>query len=83
MRLDYQMINAKKLEDAIALLVFNTEQLSDSWNAYDSLGEAYVDSERFDLAVVNYRRSLALKPEKTRVRFEMFAKGRGNVVWPN
>lgn len=71
--LGYQMINAKKLEDAIALFVFNTEEYSDSWNAYDSLGEAYVDSERYDLAVANYRRSLALNPKNTGA-FEMLQK---------
>lgn len=61
--LGYQMINAKKLEDAVALFVFNTEQYPDSWNVYDSLGEAYLDSKRYDLAIVGYRRSLALNPK--------------------
>ena len=71
--LGYQMLNAKKLEDAITLFVFNTEEYSDSWNAYDSLGEAYVDSERYDLAVANYRRSLALNAKNTGA-FEMLQK---------
>jgi Flp pilus assembly protein TadD len=48
------------VEDAIAVFVFNTEQHPDSWNVYDSLGEAYADDRRYDLAVVNYRCSLAL-----------------------
>jgi len=80
--LGYQMINAKKLEDAIALLVFNTERYPDSWNAYDSLGEAYVDSKRFDLAVVNYRRSLALNP-KNAGAFEMLQKAAAMSSGPN
>jgi Amidohydrolase family len=71
--LGYQMINAKKLEDAIALFIFNTEQYAESWNVYDSLGEAYVNSERYDLAVVNYRRSLALNPKNVGA-FEMLKK---------
>jgi tetratricopeptide (TPR) repeat protein len=71
--LGYQMINTRKLEDAITLFIFNTEQHPDSWNVYDSLGEAYVDSGRYDLAIVNYRRSLALNPRKTGA-FEMLQK---------
>lgn len=71
--LGYQMLNAGKLEDAIALFVFNTEQQPDSWNVYDSLGEAYAATGRYDLAIVNYRRSLALNPKNTGA-FEMLQK---------
>ena len=80
--LGYQMINAKKLEDAVALFVFNTEQYPESWNVYDSLGEAYVDSERYDLAVVNYRRSLALNPKNVGA-FEMLKKAGAMSSRPN
>jgi tetratricopeptide (TPR) repeat protein len=71
--LGYQMLSARKLEDTIALFVFNTELYPGSWNVYDSLGEAYVDAKRYDLAVINYRRSLALNP-KNRGAFEMLQK---------
>lgn len=74
--LGYRMVNAEKLEDAIALFVFNTEQYPDSGNVYDSLGEAYADSKRYDLAVVNYRRSLALNP-KNMGAMEMLQKAAG------
>jgi len=80
--LGYQMINAKKLEDAVTLFVFNTEQYPESWNVYDSLGEAYVDSERYDLAVVNYRRSLALNPKNVGA-FEMLKKAGAMSSRPN
>lgn len=80
--LGYQMINAKKLEDAIAVFVFNTEQHPDSWNVYDSLGEAYADDGRYDLAVVNYRRSLALNP-KNMGAFEMLQKAAAMPSGPN
>jgi len=63
--LGYQMLNGKRLDDAIAVFVFDTEQHPDSWNVYDSLGEAYLDSGRHDLAIVNYRHSLALNPKNT------------------
>ena len=61
--LGYRMVAAQKLDDAIAIFVLNTELYPDSWNVYDSLGEAYVDTKQYDLAVVNYRRSLALNPK--------------------
>ena len=57
------MISADKLDEAIALFVFNTEQYPDSWDVYDSLGEAYADGGHIDLAIANYRRSLALNPK--------------------
>ncbi|MGC2792444.1 MAG: amidohydrolase family protein, partial [Candidatus Sulfotelmatobacter sp.] len=80
--LGYRMINANRLEDAIAVFVFNTEQHPDSWNVYDSLGEAYLDSGRNDLAVVNYRRSLALNPKNTGA-FEMLQKAAATTARPN
>lgn len=61
--LGYQMISDAKLDEAIELFVFNTEQYPDSWDVYDSLGEAYADGGHTDLAIANYRRSLALNPK--------------------
>ena len=58
--LGYELINQKKFDEAISIFILNTELYPDSWNAYDSLGEAYGDVGRHDLAVVNYRHSLAL-----------------------
>ena len=61
-KLGYEAISASKLGEAIALFAFNVQQYPDDWNVYDSLGEAYVDHGQMDLAVVAYRRSLALNP---------------------
>jgi imidazolonepropionase-like amidohydrolase len=58
--LGYELIAQKRFEDAIPVLSLNTELYPESWNAYDSLGEAYLDAGNIDLAVVNYRHSLAL-----------------------
>lgn len=60
--LGYELLNQKKVRDAIAVFGLNTELYPDSWNAYDSLGEAYADAGDVDLAIVNYRHSLALNP---------------------
>ena len=40
----------------------NTEDFPNSSNAYDSLGEAYMDNAEKELAIKNYRRSLELNP---------------------
>lgn len=37
----------------------------DDWNAYDSLGEAYVNSGKMDLAIESYEKSLKLNPRNT------------------
>jgi tetratricopeptide (TPR) repeat protein len=63
--LGYQTLRAEKLADAVALFTFNTELYPNSWNVYDSLGEAYADNANYDLAVLNYRHSLALNPKNT------------------
>ena len=40
----------------------NTEDFPNSSNAYDSLGEAYMDNGNKELAIKNYKRSLELNP---------------------
>lgn len=60
--LGYQEISSSKFDEAITLFRFNAEEYANDWNSYDSLGEAYADGGHIDLAVENYRRSLALNP---------------------
>jgi len=56
----YQALAAKKTEDAIRIFQLNVELHSDSSNAYDSLGEAYMANGEKELAIKNYEKSLAL-----------------------
>jgi CubicO group peptidase (beta-lactamase class C family) len=58
----YTLMGSKKLEDTILLFRKNVDLHPDSWNAYDSLGEAYMKHGDKDLAVKNYRKSVELKP---------------------
>jgi CubicO group peptidase (beta-lactamase class C family) len=58
----YTLLGRKNMEDAIALFRKNVELHPDSWNAYDSLGEAYMKHGDKDLAVKNYRKSVELNP---------------------
>jgi CubicO group peptidase (beta-lactamase class C family) len=52
-----------KHPEAIEIFELNVRLHPDSWNVYDSLGEAYANSGQKDLAVKNYQKSLALNPK--------------------
>jgi CubicO group peptidase (beta-lactamase class C family) len=58
----YNLMGSKKIGDAILVFRKNVELHPGSWNAYDSLGEAYVKNGDKELAVKNYRKSIELKP---------------------
>jgi Flp pilus assembly protein TadD len=56
------------LEAAIFVFETNIRVNPDSWNAYDSLGEALMNAGRRELAIKNYRRSLELNPQNGNAR---------------
>ena len=58
----YMLMRQKKIAEAIALLELNVEMYPRSANVYDSLGEAHAAAGHRDLAIANYRKSLALDP---------------------
>ena len=60
--LGYEYLGRKMFKEAIAILDLNAREYPSAWNVYDGLGEAYLDSGNNDLAIVNYRKSLALNP---------------------
>jgi hypothetical protein len=55
-------MGTKKIDDAVLVFQKNVALHPGSWNAYDSLGEAYMKSGDKDLAVKNYRKSIELNP---------------------
>lgn len=59
----YALINQKKFDEAIDALKLNTEMYPSSGNAYDSLGEAYMDAGQKALAIQSYEKSLQLDPK--------------------
>lgn len=63
--LGYQLLKAKKTNDAIEILKLNAQEYPASWNVYDGLGEAYMGNGNEELAVHNYRKSLELNPENS------------------
>ena len=60
--LGYQFLQNGKIKAAIELFKLNAVAYPDSWNVYDSLGEAFLKDDQKDLAVKNYRKSLELNP---------------------
>ena len=55
-------MGSKRIGDAILMFRKNVELHAASWNAYDSLGEAYLKNGDRDLAVKNYEKSVELEP---------------------
>src|SRR6185369_14035620 len=64
-RAGYQMLQMKKVADAIEIFKLNVEMYPQSANPYDSLGEAYMAHGDKDLAIANYKKSLELDPRNT------------------
>lgn len=56
----YQLMNAGKLDEAIAAFKKNVKDYPGSWNAYDSLAEAYEKKGDKKLAIENYSRALSM-----------------------
>ncbi len=61
--LGYQLIRTKKFTEAIHIFQLNIEAYPQSSNAYDSLGEAYIDAGNKAEAIANYEKSIQLNPK--------------------
>ena len=66
--LGYQMIKENKIEAAIKLFELNVKEYPNSPNVYDSMGDAYRQIGKFDLAIKNYQKSLELNPANDNAR---------------
>jgi D-alanyl-D-alanine-carboxypeptidase/D-alanyl-D-alanine-endopeptidase len=62
-RLGYRYLGRDRIEEAIAVFRLNVEAYPDSWNAYDSYGEALLENDETEKAIVNYRRSVELNAD--------------------
>jgi imidazolonepropionase-like amidohydrolase len=60
--LGYGLLHMKKFREAIEIFKLSVEAYPQSYNAYDSLGEAYMDNGDKELAIKNYQKSLGLNP---------------------
>jgi CubicO group peptidase (beta-lactamase class C family) len=61
--LGYALMAHGRLDDAIEIFNLNVQSFPDSFNPYDSLGEAYMKNGNKELAIKNYEKSIELNPE--------------------
>jgi tetratricopeptide (TPR) repeat protein len=61
--LGYQLMQMKRVKDAIEIFKLNVEMYPQGFNTYDSLGEAYMENGDKQLAIQNYKKSLELNPK--------------------
>ncbi|MBL0341385.1 MAG: tetratricopeptide repeat protein [Bacteroidetes bacterium] len=58
----YDLLSQKKYDEAVGVFTMNCIANPDSYNAYDSLGEAYMNKGDKTSAIKNYEKSLQLDP---------------------
>jgi predicted alpha/beta superfamily hydrolase len=61
----YRQLRMRQYNQAIALFELNIENHPNSWNAYDSIGEAYMDAGNTKLAIENYKKSITINPNNS------------------
>ena len=64
-RVGYWLLGKKRVPEAVAVFEMNVEDFPKSWNAYDSLGEAYAEDGQRDRAIATYEKSVVLNPDNT------------------
>ena len=71
--LGYNYLNNNELEEAIAVFKLNVEAFPESFNVYDSLGEAFMKQGDNKNAIENYEKSVEINPGNTQ-GIEMLSK---------
>jgi len=61
--LGYELIKGDRVKDAIEIFKLNIKEYPESFNVYDSMGEAYMIDGQDDLAIENYEESLDINPK--------------------
>jgi tetratricopeptide (TPR) repeat protein len=62
-RVGYMLLKLGKADEATAVFQMNVDMYPESWNVYDSLGEAYLEKGDLARATDLYEKSLELNPE--------------------
>ncbi len=63
--LGFRLMSTGKTKDAIEVFKLNVEAYPQGFNTYDSLAEAYMNSNERELAISNFKKSLELNPNNT------------------
>ena len=61
--LGYELVGEKRLDLAVEVFRLHVEACPGSFNAYDSLAEAYKNRGERELAIKNFEKSLELNPK--------------------
>jgi glyoxylase-like metal-dependent hydrolase (beta-lactamase superfamily II) len=64
-QLGYRLLGEERYAEAIAIFELNVEMYPESWNVYDSLGEAHMLAGDTERAIELYRKSLEINPDNT------------------
>jgi tetratricopeptide (TPR) repeat protein len=67
---DYRLMGENKTKEAINIFKINTKKHPASWNAYDSLAEAYSKDGDKKESLENYKLALSKCPEDQKVRIQ-------------
>ena len=76
----YQLIQRGKNDEAIEIFTKNTKDHPDSWNVWDSLGEAYGIKGNKDLAVKYYSKAYDMAPDNQKSRIKGILKNFGKEI---
>ena len=69
----YYLLERDRIQDAIKIFELYIDEFPESWNAYDSMGEAHMMNNDKEPAKKYYRKSLELNPDNTNAE-EMLKK---------
>ncbi len=72
-QIGYQLLQNGKTKEAIEVFKINVAEFPDSWNTYDSLGEAYMMDRQKEKAIANYEKSIEMNPDNQNGK-QMLAK---------
>jgi tetratricopeptide (TPR) repeat protein len=61
--LGYEYLGEDKIEEALMVFELNVETFPESWNVYDSYGEALIKNGNKEAAIENYSKSIEMNPE--------------------
>jgi tetratricopeptide (TPR) repeat protein len=76
----YQLLGQNKFDEAIKVMIANTERHPESANAFDSLGEAYALKGDKANAIKSFKKSLKMNPpEGTKANSEKYLKDLGGM----
>ena len=64
----FYLAEEKSVNNAIEIFKLNVKSFPDSFNPYDSLGEAYMVNKEYALAIKNYEKSFELNPNNTNAK---------------